>query len=219
MNTTFAPGAMIRFGWDTFKTRPWFFIGSYVLAGLIFAVADGIAGSFAPQTGPEASLSESLTMFGIVSFMLSFVINMLYSMGTTSYSLKTEASPAAVTYTDLWRPRPFWNFVGTGILAGIIMVAGLIFFIVPGIILAIMFSFATYFVLDKGLSPLEALKESRRITAGHKWQLFVLGLAILGINILGLLALVVGLLVSMPVSMFAMAHAYRTLSQSAAPTV
>jgi uncharacterized membrane protein len=59
------------------------------------------------------------------------------------------------------------------------------------------------------------MKESSRITRGHKWPLFVFLLLLVLVNLAGLLALVVGLLVSMPVSMLAFVHAYRTLAGKA----
>ena len=97
------------------------------------------------------------------------------------------------------------------------MLVGFILLIIPAFIFAVMFSMATYLVIDKNLSPVEAMKESRRITNGHKWDLVVLSLLLLLVNILGLLALVVGLLVSLPVSSLAVAHAYRTLVTNAGP--
>lgn len=56
------------------------------------------------------------------------------------------------------------------------------------------------------------MKESWRITKGHKWQLLLLFLALLLVNLLGLLALFVGIFVSVPITMLAFAHAYRTLA-------
>jgi hypothetical protein len=50
-----------------------------------------------------------------------------------------------------------------------------------------------------------------RITKGHKVQLFLFGLALIGLNILGLLALVVGIVVSVPATWLAVTHAYRKL--------
>ncbi len=43
-------------------------------------------------------------------------------------------------------------------------------------------------------------------------QIFLLLLALLGINLLGIMALVVGVFVSVPIAMIAFAHAYRTLA-------
>jgi uncharacterized membrane protein len=57
--------------------------------------------------------------------------------------------------------------------------------------------------------------ESNRITRGHKWQLFGFVLLLLLINLLGLLALVVGIPVSISVSTLAFVHAYRVLGGKA----
>ena len=84
--------------------------------------------------------------------------------------------------------------------------------LVPGIIIAMGLAFVPYLVVERGLGPIDAIKESWRITKGHKWQLFLLVLALLGINLLGLLALVVGIFVAIPVTMIAFVHAYRTLA-------
>jgi uncharacterized membrane protein len=65
------------------------------------------------------------------------------------------------------------------------------------------------------------MKESKRITYGYKWPLLGFALVLALINLLGLLALVVGLLVSIPVTTLAFVHAYRALSNRAptAPAV
>ena len=80
------------------------------------------------------------------------------------------------------------------------------------VILAMGLMFVPYLVIDRGLGPIEAMKESWRVTKGHKWQLFFLFLALIGLNILGAIALIIGLLVTVPISMLAAAHAYRTLT-------
>jgi uncharacterized membrane protein len=89
--------------------------------------------------------------------------------------------------------------------------------IVPGVIFTLMFMFATFIVVDRELGPIEAMKESKRLAHGHKWALlgFVLVLAL--INLLGVLALGVGLLVSIPVSSLAFVHGYCTLTANAGP--
>src|SRR4030095_7950668 len=48
----------------------------------------------------------------------------------------------------------------------------------------------------RDVHTIEEMKESRRITHGHKWKLLGLTLLLVLINLLGLAVLVVGLLVS-----------------------
>ena len=53
------------------------------------------------------------------------------------------------------------------------------------------------------------------MTYGYKWSLLGLLLLLLLINVLGLLAFIVGIFVSAPVSLLAVTHAYRVLSGGA----
>jgi uncharacterized membrane protein len=94
---------------------------------------------------------------------------------------------------------------------------GLPLILAASIILGLGLSFAPYLVVDRGMRPVGSLKESWRITDGNKWRLFLLGLALLGVNILGVLALLVGVLVSIPITLLAVVHAYRFLQAAAGP--
>ncbi|MDP6125794.1 MAG: hypothetical protein QGH20_08575, partial [Candidatus Latescibacteria bacterium] len=49
---------------------------------------------------------------------------------------------------------------------------GFIFVVIPGVIIALAWSQSCYLLVDKGLSPMECLTDSNRITFGHKWTIF-----------------------------------------------
>jgi uncharacterized membrane protein len=51
------------------------------------------------------------------------------------------------------------------------------------------------------------------MTSGLTWQLFVYGLIVMGINILGFLALLVGMLWTIPTTQLATAYIYKHLSK------
>lgn len=205
---TFSGSAMIRFGWETFKKRPWFFVGVTLIVGILSAGT-----SF--KTGDTIEYVPATIALLVTGGLVMAAISILAKMGSIQLMLKAHDNPESTTFGDLWAPHPFWKYVGASILVGIIVVIGLILLIVPGIIWGLRYMFVPYLVMERKLTPFEALKESARITYGHKWQLLgMIGLIVL-VNILGLLCLVVGLLVSGPVSELARAHAYRTLSAKA----
>ena len=54
--------------------------------------------------------------------------------------------------------------------AGVLM--AMIFLVVPGIVLGIIWSQALYLVLDKGVNPAKALSLSNKMTYGNKWIIF-----------------------------------------------
>jgi len=204
-------GDCISYGWETFKKRPWLLIGALLLS-LIIA---GIPGMFGPkpEIGPDGKLiPPPVTASYVIASLASIVVSIFVAIGLITFALRAHDNIAGAQIADLWNPGPFWRFLGAHILTTIVVVLGFIAFIVPGIILGIGLGFVPYLVVERSLGPIEAMKESWRITKGHKWQLFLLLLALLGINLLGILALVIGVFVAIPVSMIAFTHAYRTLS-------
>lgn len=186
----------ISFGWTTFKKRPWFFAGTT----LLYIVIEFISG-FVQGTLPD-----------ILGFVVAVVVSTLLYVGLIALYLKAHDDPASAHLKDFWNPKPFVNYLIMSILLGIIVLLGLVLLIVPGIILALVFSLTGYAVVEKGMGPISALKESARLTRGNRWKLFVLSLAFFGLMILGAIPLLLGLFIVMPVAMLASVHAYRTLS-------
>ena len=105
----------------------------------------------------------------------------------------------------------FWKYLALHILYFLIIYAGILLLIVPGIIWAIKFSLCFYFVVDKNLGPIQALKASSRTTKGVKWDLFAFGILNCGIILLGLTCLIVGIFAAYPTVLIAQALVYRQL--------
>jgi uncharacterized membrane protein len=204
-------GSFIRFGWETFKKRPWFLIGAVVLLFIIQSCLNFVVG-IVDGVG-EASDAQGIA--GLISFIINTVGTVVITMGMLAFFLRAHDSVESVQIADAWHPKGFWKFLALLILLYIIFIVGFILFIVPGIIAILMFMFAPYLAVDKGLGPIEALKESARITTGHKWRLMALIGAVALVSLAGVLALFVGLLVAVPVTYLANMHAYRTLSRAA----
>jgi uncharacterized membrane protein len=90
---------------------------------------------------------------------------------------------------------------------------GFVFLIVPGVYALLTYGFVPLLTIDKGLGVGEAFTESARMTKGHKWHLIGFGLVCMLINLLGAMVLFVGLLFTIPLTLLAYAHVYRTLSK------
>jgi uncharacterized membrane protein len=210
--TELSIGDCIRFGWETFKTRP----GILIAAVLLAVVIPAIPGALFPLPTPEVGVpTPPPTAPEIVASLVGVALSFLLMLGAVTFALRAHDDIAAVKLTDLWNPQAFWRFAGAQILTTLIIIAGFILLIVPGVIASLGLVFVAYTVVDRGAGPISALQESWRITNGHKWRLFLLGLALIGINIVGTLALLVGLLVTLPVTWLAVTHAYRTLAANA----
>lgn len=203
------------FAWQTFKSRPWIFIQAGLLLFLINMAINLVQTLL--EMGVESSGGLLVTVVGLVSAIIGIGISFLISMGETAFFLRSHDDVHAVSLRTLWNPTPFWKFVGVSLLSAICILVGLVFLIIPGIIIGILFMFVGYLVIEEKLGPIDAVKKSIELTKGNRLQLFLLSVTVLGLNILGLLALLVGLFVSIPVSFLMMVHAYRTLSRGEQP--
>jgi uncharacterized membrane protein len=98
-----------------------------------------------------------------------------------------------------------------GILSGLFTAIGMVFCLVPGIILAALYLFPLLLIVDRKMEFWQAMEESRKKVQENLLGFMGFVLAIIGINLLGLLACGVGVLVSGPVVWCATAAAYREL--------
>lgn len=211
----FTVGSALNFGWETFKQRPWFFIGASVVIVIAYLVVGGVS------TGIDAALGGSSEEPTLIGSSVNFGLSTLVGMGAIAFYLAAHDNPDTVELSALWHPQPFLRFLGASILTGLAVGIGLVLLVVPGIIALLFFMFTTLIVIDRGLGPIEAMQESMRIGRGFRWPLLGLIVLLALILIAGTVALLVGLLVAMPVTTLAFVHAYRVLSAKAglAPAV
>jgi len=221
---------VLSYGWGVMKTNLWFFVG----LGFVFLVV-----IYLPTIARVALKTLNLpkaseTTLAILLQVLGVVLNIIVKIGLIKIALSfcDEQKPPFATLFDAW--DCFGRVIGTGILYGLIMLATfgscvlaaallveihfpwpLLLIIPTGIILgvrfAIQFSLCYYFVIDKALGPVQALKASSRTTMGAKWRLLGFGIVCALINLLGLFCLIVGIFATYPTVLVASALVYRQL--------
>jgi len=182
----------IRYGWEAVKKDFWYFVG----IAFISMVISGI--------GSNSTETNSWDLVGMLA-------SVWMTCGTTMiYLLYQQGKKAEVTvlFTSVDR---FLTVLGATILISLIVLAGLILFIVPGIMWAIKYQFVVPLILDQKLGVMEAMRRSDEITKGKKMSIFMFDLTMLGVVILGALALLVGLFVAIPVVGLAQIDLYKKL--------
>lgn len=204
---TFSAGSAVRFGWETFTKRAWFFIGATFITLMAVWLVNAIQ---------EAQFINSFAQF--IFFLVTIVASTLIDMGLTAFFLRAHDDITHTSLKDLWHPRSFWYFLIAALFVGILIIIGLVLLIIPGLIAWTLFAFTKLLVIDRNMGPIEAMKASIRITRENRIKVFLLLVCIFLMNMLGAIALLVGLFVSIPVSMLALTHAYRTLSQKSSHT-
>jgi hypothetical protein len=100
------------------------------------------------------------------------------------------------------------------ILYCIMVWVGWFLFVLPGFIALLRFAFFPYFIVDKHMGPIDALKHSYEATRHHMWDIFAFWAAMKIIVALGFLTWA-GILITWPLSTLAYAFFYRKLVSDA----
>jgi membrane-anchored glycerophosphoryl diester phosphodiesterase (GDPDase) len=195
----FSKKEAINFGFELAKKNLFFFIVLFIITLGIAVIIGGLRLS---------AIHAPFVSF--VIWLVQTVIDLVIGIGLIHISLKLIDKKKTV-YKDLFYYKPIVNYFLASILTGLIVLGGLILLIIPGIIFGIRLKYACYLIIDKNLSPVGAIKQSWKMTKGNVWNLFFFGILLGLINILGFFCLIVGLFVTVPLSMLATAFVYRRL--------
>lgn len=194
-------GKIVKSAWKTMKDHLSFFIRLLLVAWLI---------QLAPQIIAVFVIGEVM-LLRVVLYLLSIFLSCLISMGLIKISLKF-CDHEKGNFGDLFSCYPlFPKYLLGSILYGLIIIGGLILLIFPAVIWGIKFGLFPYFIVEKGWSPIEALRASAETTRGAKWDLLGFWFVTSVITFIGILCLVIGILATMPVTMVATALVYRNL--------
>lgn len=196
----FTIGEALGFAWSKVRKHFWFVV--LWAAGTVFV---SMAFSGGDHRGPGDSI---LSILGII-------VSTFITIGGIRIAIKLLEDKRGGINDFLPTWEMFWNLFFASALYSIIVCVGLVLLIFPAFIWAPKYSQAMFLVVDKNMGPIQALKESARITMGSKKKLVAYFFASIGVVLLGLIALLVGLFVALPLVMIASAHIYKKLSGEA----
>jgi len=113
--------------------------------------------------------------------------------------LMFSASADIIPISDLWG------------LGGTSYIIPLLLIIVPAVYTSIRLQFYDYFLIDNEVGAIEAMKKSINITNGYTGDLFVLGAILSTIVLISMIPLMVGLLISIPLTIMVNTSVYLKL--------
>ena len=105
----------------------------------------------------------------------------------------------------------FLPLLGLVALEYLMIMVGLCLLIIPGIYLAIAYAFAMPLVIEKNLSPWEAMETSRKAITHHWFKVFGLYFVVGLILVLSMIPLGIGLIWTLPMLMLSVGVLYRTI--------
>ncbi len=125
--------------------------------------------------------------------ILAPIIAGIVMLGVKRASLKQITIPSIFSYYTI-----VWHLVFASILVSISVLIGFMLFILPGIYLAVSFSFTTQLIIDKQLGVIEAMKTSL-LAVNKKWfKFFGIYMSLIGLFMLSMLTLGIALIWLLP---------------------
>lgn len=207
MPGTFKSGDAIRSGWRFTKDNFALFAG---------VVAITLAASFVPRMLAE-TLGHRFFAIRYLILAAGWALQLLIGIGTIRIALGVfDRKPVRIADIFSGADLLFRYFLGSA-LYYLIVLAGFVLLIVPGIVWAVKYQFFALLIVDKKLSPMDAIRKSGEITKGSKGKLFVLIILLFLINLAGLICLFIGLFATVPLAIMANVYAYRKLLGETAP--
>lgn len=207
-------GEVLSTSWKIFKSEMGVCVGA-TFVFLVIAIAGNVALEVCSQialaggaqNGQDAVL---ITYLLVVIFGNIFVtlIQWYLQIGLTIIFLNVARGESAAI-GDLFAGGPFFfRMFGSSFLFSLMISAGLLACIIPGVILGLMFWPYVYVLVDRNSTGISCLSEAKEITQGTWLPVFLIYLVSAAINVAGVCALCIGLLFTMPWTQLMLSIAY-----------
>jgi hypothetical protein len=208
------PGYALSTAWARLKDNAGLLIGAYVITiaasfGISFlgGVAEALLGQMLGDPNSPAVILASLS-----ASSLNQLIQLWLSIGFIRINLAVARNRPA-DMPMLFSGGPYLlRCIGGAILFGIALTIGFLLLIIPGIYVALTYWSYMYFLVDRNVGVMESLQLASRHASGNRLNALVLFVLAIGLGLLGLLACLVGILVTAPLTMLMLTIAYLMMS-------
>lgn len=163
------------------------------------------------------ALSSACAMIPCLGAIAALIISGPIQYGTCYVFLKLVRTGAPIDISDVFEgfKDDFSGCFLIGLMTGIFTFLWSLLFVIPGIIKSYSYSMAYYVKADHPDYDWNAcIKESMRITNGHKWDLFVLDLSFIGWTLVGMCLCGIGILWVEPYMQTTRANFYETIREA-----
>ncbi len=191
-------GEIVGQTFNLYFSRFFLFFLPFLVAGLFTGAWQKAVSLMFPMPTPPATtappdvlLSYLVSLLGVVvvTAFLTLLVSWIISTTVGGMAVKAASDVLEGRKVDLSETLGFtlnrlFSLLGAGIISGILIAVGLVCLIVPGVILAIMFSLIVPAIIIEQVGSLEGLSRSKRLVGGRWLKTFGLLLIIFVINII-----------------------------------
>ena len=184
-------GSCLERSWELLKAHFWPIVGTTAGSLIIMVLA---------------------SLMPVLGIFVGFLFRGIFYGGLFAYYLKTiRGKPTE--FGDIFSgfQIAFVPLLLATLVSQLLITASILLLILPGIYLAVAYAFIFLLIVDKRLEFWAAMEVSRRVITAQWWRM--LGLLILGsiIGLLGVVGLVIGIFITIPIYYGAIAYAYEDL--------
>jgi uncharacterized membrane protein len=160
------------------------------------------------QCGP--GFLATLLGYGVSSLLISLIIQAL-GAGLIKNALNVaDGKPVSIGEIAKCATSP--KVITAALIVAVATAIGTVLCYLPGIIVGFLLNWTMFYVVDKGLEPMDAIKASVKFTTDHLGDTIVFYLLAIVAFIVGAILCLVGLLVAAPLVLIGAAFTFRKLN-------
>ncbi|WP_068830612.1 hypothetical protein [Pseudomonas sp. BMS12] len=208
----FSIGGVISEAWQRVKGTKGIIFGGLVIFYVVMFVATSLLGFVLGALGilGEASLTAIIVGQLIVSVLAS-ALAYPFLAGINMVGIR-RAADQPVSFNEVFSGLGlFVPLLITALLMTLLVYIGSLLLLIPGIYLGVAYMLAMPLVIERGLSPWQALEASRKAITQHWFKVFGLFLLLGLIMAVSMIPLGIGLIWTMPLFIISMGVLYRTI--------
>lgn len=204
-------GDLLSESWSKVKGTKGIIIGGFLVFYVVLLAATFILGGV---VGIFGALSDSNALMFIGEILISLLASALaypFMAGINMVGIR-RAADQPLNFNEIFshfgRTVPL---IITAVVMMLLIYLGMILLLIPGIYLGVAYLLAVPLVVERGLSPWQALEASRKAITQHWFKVFGLFIVLGLIVMVSAIPLGIGLVWSIPLMVVAMGVLYRTI--------
>ncbi|KIP90489.1 MULTISPECIES: hypothetical protein [Pseudomonas] len=207
----FSIGALISEAWQLTKGTKGIIIGGFLIFYVAIFIASFVIGAV---LGIFTAFSENLALIiigQIVTTILASAVSYPFIAGLSMIGIR-RAAGQPFSFNEIF--NHFGRTVPLLIVAVVMMLLiylGMLLLLIPGIYLSVAYMLAIPLVVERGLSPWQAMEASRKAITQHWFKVFGLFLLLGLIVAISAIPVFIGLIWTVPLFVVAMGVLYRTI--------
>ena len=197
--------------WQRVKGTKGIIIGGFLVFYAVLLAASFLIGGFFGLLGVVSESPMLAVVAELVIGILASALAYPFMAGINMIGIR-RAADQPISFNDIFshfgRTVPL---VITAIVSMLLIYLGMFLLIIPGMYLAIAYMLAIPLVVERGLTPWQALEASRKAITQHWFKVFGLFLLLGLITAISAIPLGIGLVWTIPLFVIAMGVLYRTI--------